>query len=297
MDSTRRRFLGIAALTTGLAGCTGGGGTGTDGESGDGAATTQQPTAEPTTAPATGGDVSGPAIEVADHPELGEILVDSEGLTLYMFDSDEKGSGASTCSGGCAEAWPPLTEGGTPEAGDGVTADLTTFEREDGSTQVAAGGWPLYYFASDEAPGDVNGQGANDIWWVLRPDGTPVRPDAMAATVQVTTHPDLGEILVGPEGNTLYMFDSDTQGEPASTCYGGCAEAWPPLLVDGESTAGEGVAAELTTFERDDGSIQVAAAGWPLYYFASDEEPGDANGQAVNDVWWVLDGSGEPIRS
>jgi len=58
--------------------------------------------------------------------------------------------------------------------GDGVSAELTTFEREDGSTQVAADGWPLYYFAPDEAPGDAKGQGVNDVWWVLAPDGTPV---------------------------------------------------------------------------------------------------------------------------
>ncbi|MFC6731773.1 hypothetical protein [Haladaptatus sp. GCM10025893] len=45
----------------------------------------------------------------------------------------------------------------------------------EGSTQVAAAGWPLYYFAPDENPGDANGQGVNDVWWVLRPDGTPVR--------------------------------------------------------------------------------------------------------------------------
>ncbi|MFC7215327.1 hypothetical protein ACFQO4_14715 [Saliphagus sp. GCM10025334] len=117
-------------------------------------------------------------------------------------------------------------------------------------------------------------------------------------TVRVRSHPDHGDILVGPEGLTLYNFDQDTQDEMASTCYDGCAEAWPPLTVegDGEPTAGDGVSATLTTFERDDGTMQVAADGWPLYYFASDEEPGDANGQGVNDVWWVLAPDGTPMR-
>jgi plastocyanin len=120
---------------------------------------------------------SSATVRVRDHPDLGEILVGSDGRTLYMFDRDTRGAGASTCSGDCAGAWPPLTVDGDPTAGDGVTAELATFEREDGSTQVAAGGWPLYYFANDGAPGDANGQGAGDVWWVLGPGGTPKRPE------------------------------------------------------------------------------------------------------------------------
>lgn len=108
---------------------------------------------------------------------------------------------------------------------------------------------------------------------------------------------DLGEVLVGPDGRTLYMFDPDAQGD--STCYDQCATAWPPLTLDdgAEPAAGEGVdAALLGTTERTDGTTQVTYDGWPLYYWAQDAAPGDATGQAVNDVWWVLDASGEPIR-
>ncbi len=128
-------------------------------------------------------------------------------------------------------------------------------------------------------------------------EGDETQTGGAEALVQVTSH-DLGAILVGPDGMTLYNFDSDTQGAGESTCYDGCAEAWPPLTVEDESavTAGSEVTAELTTFERDDGSLQVAANGWPLYYFASDEEPGDANGQGANDVWWVLRPDGTPVR-
>lgn len=116
------------------------------------------------------------------------------------------------------------------------------------------------------------------------------------ATVQVRSGSDLGDILVGPDGMTLYNFDMDTQDASESSCYDDCADAWPPLTVDETPVAGADVTAELTTFERDDGSMQVAANGWPLYYFASDEEPGDAEGQGINDVWWVLDSAGTPIR-
>lgn len=115
-------------------------------------------------------------------------------------------------------------------------------------------------------------------------------------TVQVRSHPDLGEILVGPDGMTLYMFDQDAQGEGASTCYDSCAGTWPPLIAE-SPTSGEGVTAELATFDRETGDAQVAAAGWPLYYYASDESSGDATGQGVGDVWWVLAPDGTPIRS
>lgn len=56
------------------------------------------------------------------------------------------------------------------------------------------------------------------------------------------------------------------------------------------------MSANLETFKRDDGTVQVMAAGWPLYDFASGELPGDANGQGVNDIWWVLDADGVPIK-
>jgi predicted lipoprotein with Yx(FWY)xxD motif len=119
--------------------------------------------------------------------------------------------------------------------------------------------------------------------------------DAMAAGTVTVGTTDLGDVLVDTEGMTLYMFDPDAQGD--STCYDDCATAWPPLLVDGDPAAGDGVdAALLGTTERTDGTVQVTYNDWPLYYWAQDAAAGDATGQAVNDVWWVLDATGEPIR-
>ena len=124
--------------------------------------------------PGAGADVT---IDVFDHDEYGEILVDGDGMTLYNFDSDTQGESESTCYDGCAADWPPLTVTGEPRASDVVTAELTTFERDDGETQVAADGWPLYSFAADGEPGDTTGQGVNDVWWVLAPDGSLIRDD------------------------------------------------------------------------------------------------------------------------
>ena len=112
----------------------------------------------------------GAQLMVADS-ELGEIVVDAEGMTVYMFDNDTQGADESTCEGQCATNWPAVTTEGDPVAGDGVTGELGTITGVDGSTQVTLNGWPLYYFAGDAAAGDVAGQGVNDVWWVLSPDG------------------------------------------------------------------------------------------------------------------------------
>ncbi|MFC6766073.1 hypothetical protein ACFQE6_14050 [Natrinema soli] len=120
--------------------------------------------------------------------------------------------------------------------------------------------------------------------------------DEADATVATSSHDEFGEILVDSEGMTLYMFDEDEQDAEESACYDDCEENWPPLTTEEEPAAGDDISAELTTFEREDGETQVAANGWPLYYFAQDEEAGDANGQGIGDVWWVLDEAGEPAR-
>lgn len=112
-------------------------------------------------------------LAVADSP-LGEHLVDGEGVTLYLFDNDEPG--VSNCTDDCLANWPPLTVDGDPAWGEGVDGDLVgTIERpDDGATQVTYDGMPLYFWAADGAPGDVAGQGVNDVWWVVAPDGSAI---------------------------------------------------------------------------------------------------------------------------
>ncbi|WP_435359126.1 COG4315 family predicted lipoprotein [Haloarchaeobius sp. DFWS5] len=116
-------------------------------------------------------------------------------------------------------------------------------------------------------------------------------------TLQTATIDPHGEILVDGDGMTLYMFTGDTQESGESTCTGTCAENWPPLTVEGDVTAASTVTASISSFERADGTTQVTANGWPLYRFVGDESPGDANGQGINDAWWVVCRCGNPIRS
>ena len=121
-------------------------------------------------APAAGADAT---ISLATVDELGDVIVDAEGFTLYLFTPD--GTGPSTCTEGCATAWPPVLVDAAPTGGDGLDATLVgTTERADGTTQVTYAGQPLYRFGGDAAAGDANGQEVGDVWYVLDATGTAV---------------------------------------------------------------------------------------------------------------------------
>jgi len=117
----------------------------------------------------------GPTVNLGD-TSLGSVLVDGDGKTLYIFTPDAASAGKSVCNGDCAAAWPPLLGDAAPTLGTGLEAgDFTTITRDDGATQIAFYGMPLYYFAADAAAGDVKGQGLNDKWYVIGADGTPIK--------------------------------------------------------------------------------------------------------------------------
>jgi predicted lipoprotein with Yx(FWY)xxD motif len=106
--------------------------------------------------------------------DLGPIVVDSAGMTVYMFDKDTQGSGASSCSGQCLVAWPPVVASSATPQVEGVTGQVGTITRDDGTVQATLDGWPLYYWKDDKAAGDTTGQGVQGVWWVLTPDGARV---------------------------------------------------------------------------------------------------------------------------
>lgn len=130
-----------------------------------------QETASDSRAQSGGTEEATPRITTADS-SLGTVLVDGDGRTLYLFTKDSPGK--SACEGECLSAWPILT--GAPTAGDGVNAKfIGTITRSDGTVQATYHDWPLYYFAKDAAPGDVNGQGVNGVWFVVSPAGKAIQ--------------------------------------------------------------------------------------------------------------------------
>ena len=120
-----------------------------------------------------GGAASGGTKVVIAKSQIGRILVDGKGITLYDFVKD-KGP-TSACYGACAALWPPLITSGKPVAGPGARASLLgTTKRKDGKLEVTYAGRPLYYFVTDRRPGQTTGQGVNQFggpWWVLTPAG------------------------------------------------------------------------------------------------------------------------------
>ncbi len=114
------------------------------------------------------------SIKTDEDSQLGTILVDNKGLTLYMHTKDGKNS--SACTGACAASWIPVT-GTSIEVADGLdSGDFELFDRGDGDKQVSFNGHPLYRFSSDKKRGQTNGQGVNYIWYVAGANGEPVKP-------------------------------------------------------------------------------------------------------------------------
>ena len=108
-------------------------------------------------------------VVVVEHDQLGAMLTDVAGRSLYLLARDQRN--VSTCTGICAREWPPLLTVDDPVAGDGVAVEiLGTINRDDGSRQVTYDGRPLYRFAGDDKPGDTNGHDIGDVWFVVNPD-------------------------------------------------------------------------------------------------------------------------------
>jgi predicted lipoprotein with Yx(FWY)xxD motif len=165
---------GAAALAL-LAGC------GSSSSSSSTAASAPASTPTQSTATSTTAAASSAVAVQTKHGKLGTILAAGpKRLTVYMFEGD-KGT-TSSCSGACAQAWPPVTTEGKPSAaGAAVAADLGTTMRSDGTEQVTYKGHPLYFYDDDKDSGDAYGEGSKEFgasWYVLKPNGSKVDEDS-----------------------------------------------------------------------------------------------------------------------
>lgn len=155
--------LGAVVLAVALGGCTGSPGTSTS------------------SAPPASSSVSAPSTAEADaemkvaSSSAGPIVVDGKGMSLYFFTKDVKDSGKSACVDACLAAWPVFTTTADAPKVDGVTGTVGTIATPDGKKQVTLNGMPLYYYAQDKAPGDVAGQGVNNVWYLVSPGGEMIK--------------------------------------------------------------------------------------------------------------------------
>ena len=146
---------------------------------------------------------------------------------------------------------------------------------------------------SDGGGGAYGGKGGTDTEaeTVTSPPGA----ESGAAVLTIASAPQVGAILVNSDGLTVYDFHKDRG--TVSACYGACAGVWPAVTTEGAPQVGEGASAsKLGTTKRKDGTVQVTYAGHPLYTYAADKKPGEANGHDIDSFgaeWYALRGSGE----
>jgi predicted lipoprotein with Yx(FWY)xxD motif len=161
----RIRFIvAIAALGFGLAACA------SNSSAGYGGATS-------TSSSSGAGAMAAATVGTAKVGDLGTVLVNGDGRTLYIFGNDT--GSTSTCVGSCAGTGPALTTSGEATASAGATASmLGTTTRDDGTTQVTYNGHPLYLYSGDTAAGQANGEGIGNVWYASSAQGTA----AMAGT-------------------------------------------------------------------------------------------------------------------
>ena len=223
------------------------------------------------------------SIKLGDDATLGKILTDADGMSLYFFSLDTKDN--SECLDGCLDAWPVFyKEDITLDTGLDA-ADFATIDRTDGSKQTTYQGWPLYYFANDNAAGDTNGDDVNNVWYIAKPDYT-----LMYARTQLVGHDGLnylGDYTVGDgttpyitdiDGNTLYIFINDKKDSNNFTNPDFSNDTvWPIAEITLDKIPSILNTADFGSIDVF-GRTQLTYKGWPLYYFGQDEARGDNKG-------------------
>jgi predicted lipoprotein with Yx(FWY)xxD motif len=138
-------------------------------------------TSSSTSAAGGGSSTTGAStVQVGTTTALGQVLTNSSGRTLYLFEQDS--GTTSACTGTCAATWPALTVTGQPTGASGVTASmLGTAMRADGTTQVTYNGHPLYVYSGDSASGQTNGEGISGVWFAIGATGNKVTPSAASS--------------------------------------------------------------------------------------------------------------------
>ena len=220
---------------------------------------------------------------------LGQVISTEGGLSLYVFNTDTPGAGAtapvSSCNGGCLTTW-PIYSGNPVSVPSGLLAsDFGSFDH-GGVMQSTYKGWPLYRYTPDTAVGDVKGEGINNKWYTAKSPF--VFPSGTMFSLQNTT---LGQVIATANGLSLYVFKSDTPAAgatpPVSACGSGCLATWP-IYYGSPVTVPAGLqASDFDSFDRGSGVMQSTYKGWPLYRYAPDTSIGHVKGEAVGSVWYT----------
>ncbi|MGW6707244.1 SCO0930 family lipoprotein [Streptomyces sp. NPDC054956] len=255
-------------------------------------------------------------LSVREIREVGSVVTDGAGATLYRFDKDTDRPPRSNCAADCATLWPPVPANDA-QVTAGIDAGLLgAVDRPDGVRQLTLGGWPVYRYAKDTRAGEAKGEGVGGTWHAVAADGKKASDkaagkaagkaddgkaegegagNAEGAGLSVAADPELGKILVNAEGRTLYRFDKDSAWPMKFGCLDACLNTWKPAApVDKEKASG--IPARLVgSVKRPDGSEQLTIDCWPVYLFTGDTAPGQTNGHGKQGLWFAVNDAGKKV--
>jgi predicted lipoprotein with Yx(FWY)xxD motif len=187
----------------------------------------------------------------------------------------------------CGTPAPPITAAAPPAA----LAPAPSAEQ-----QAPSDGSQFGQVIATDPPSVVRTQGRVDIYGGASTTQITLSPDHASNKIQLqaVVNAQIGTYVSDNDGMTLYRFDKDTAKPSKSNCQGDCAVEWPPLLVKSPGQIyNVGVDASTVGYvERPDGTCQVTIAGWPVYYFEKDQQPGDIKGQGVGNTWFAINPKG-----
>jgi predicted lipoprotein with Yx(FWY)xxD motif len=214
-------------------------------------------------------------LNVSSKTGIGNYLVDSKGMTLYYFAKDVNGK--SNASGPVIQTWPVFSAPAYMVPSPLTAADFKSITRTDGLSQTTYKGWPLYYYANDKTPGDTLGDGIGGLWFVVK---------VPFYTIMLQSRTDFGLYLVDVKGMTLYYNINDSAGKGNVT--GDALITWPIFNASQLIFPSSFKADDFGSITRSDGQVQTTYKGFPLYYYVGDKVLGDATGNGIGGVWFVV---------
>ena len=204
---------------------------------------------------------------------------------IYYFAKDIPRSGESACTGECTSLWSPVP-GGVIAPSSAPAMNFSSFTGLDGAPQAEYRGWPLYTYNEDGKPGDTNGDGYKDLWYLMKPNYSIMI--AYSSNLS-TAYRIAGNMLYLTDGDgfTLYYNILDSPGY--STCTGDCLSLWTPYYVQNVIAPNSIQTADFTSFENTLSKEQLQYVGWPLYHYSQDKKPGETKGEGYLNVWYTID--------
>ena len=235
-------------------------------------------------------------IQLASDARFGTVLTDQAGKSLYFFATDV--SGTVNCTGGCEAVWPLYYSAELSNDANLDKSLIGEVTRADGRKQSTYKGYPLYYYASDAAAGEIKGDGVGGIWFVAKPDYSLMLANTQLVglngksyTGTYTEGTASTRYLTDAAGRTVYAFSPDKNNKNTFTKADLSNNSiWPVYEADLKSLPSV-IAKDLIGVIDVFGKKQMTYKGWPLYYFSQDAKRGENKGVSVGAApgfWPVL---------